>query len=126
MAEELARTAPATQVAPPCILINARASFATTSLSSYVDYINAELSKRYCVSADGKPGVQDVRCAPKDSPLAFGGWKGAVREVVKTDPPLHGDYHLDLNRDELNEAVADALRVVAERLGWLYIRGIQM
>ena len=134
-----APSAPATQVAPattspipeasvtaPCVLINARASFPTKSLASYVDYVNAELSKRYCVTVDGKPGLQDVRCAPKDSVLAFGGWKGAVREVVKADPPPHGDYHLDTLLDELSEAVADALRVVAEQRGWLYVRGVRV
>ena len=131
--------APATQVAPvptspipttavtaPIVLINARSTgFATKSLAPYVDYINGELAKRYCVTADGKPGLQDVRCAPKDSPLAFGGWKGAVREIVKADPPPHGDYHLDVYQDELNEVVADALRVVADQNGWLYIRGLR-
>lgn len=109
-----------------CILINARfADKPTKSLAGYVDYINAELAQRYCVTADGKPGVQDVRCAPKDSPLAFGGWKGAVREVVKTNPPPGDAYHLDTLMDELNEAVADALRFVAERSGWLYVRGVR-
>ncbi len=119
--------------APPCaeteagwgsVLVNARfASKATKSLASYVDYINAELSKRYSVLADGSPGIQDVRCVPKDSPLAFGGWKGAVREIVKADPPPQGDYHLDTFMDELNEVVADALRVVSEQCGWIYVRG---
>lgn len=119
--------APATN-APPCVvLINARAvSLSTKSLAPYVDYINAELAKRYCVTADGKPCPQDVRCAPKDSVLAFGAWKGAVREVVKADPPPAGDYHLDIGLDELNEVVADALRVVAETKGWLYVRGVRV
>lgn len=109
------------------ILINARGTGPSKSLNDYVDYINAELSKRYCVTADGKPGVQDVRCAPKDSILAFGGWKGAVREVVKSGAGLDGlqgmTLHLDTRMDELNEAVADALRVVAEQRGWFYFRG---
>lgn len=106
------------------ILINARfASRPTKSLAAYVDYINSELSKRYSVTSDGKPGIQDVRSAPKDSVLAFGAWKGAVREVVKADPPADGDYHLDTFMDELNEVVADALRVVAESRGWIYVRG---
>ncbi len=109
------------------ILINARfADKPTKSLAGYIDYINGELSKRYSVTADGKPGIQDVRCAPKDSVLAFGAWKGAVREIVKADPPPPDAYHLDLFRDELNEVVADALRVVAKEKGWLYIRGIQL
>ena len=108
------------------IFVNARvAANDSKSLSEYVDYINAELSKRYCVGSDGRPTVQDVRCAPKDSVLAFGGWKGAVREVVKADPPPPGIYHLDTFTDELGEVVADALRVVAEQRGWLYVRGVR-
>ncbi len=108
------------------VLINARFGVKPTkSLAGYVDYINSDLSKRYSVTSDGKPGIQDVRCVPKDSPLAFGGWKGAVREVVKADPPPQGDYHLDTFMDELNEVVADALRVVAEQKGWIYVRGVR-
>lgn len=108
------------------VLINARfSSKATKSLAGYVDYVNTELAKRYSVTSDGKPGIQDVRCVPKDSPLAFGGWKGAVREVVKADPPPQGDYHLDTFMDDLNEAVADALRIVAEQRGWIYVRGVR-
>ncbi len=107
------------------ILINARGLAPTKSLAGYVDYINGELAKRYNVTADGKPGIQDVRCSPKDSPLAFGGWKGAVREVVKADPPPAAAYHLDTFTDELNEAVADALRVVSEQRGWLYVRAVR-
>lgn len=112
------------------ILINCRVNGqASKSLSDYVDYVNGELARRYCVTADGKPGVQDVRCAPKDSILAFGGWKGAVREVVKSGAGLDAVeglvLHLDTFMDELNEAVADALRVVADQRGWLYIRGIR-
>lgn len=108
------------------VLINARSvGIATKSLAGYVDYINGELARRYSVTSDGKPGIQDVRCVPKDSPLAFGGWKGAVREVVKADPPPPGCYHFDTHMDELNEAVADALRVVADQRGWLYVRGVR-
>lgn len=111
---------------PLCVLVNARSdSFPTKSLAGYVDYINRELAKRYCVDNQGKPTLQDVRCAPKESPLAFGGWKGAVREVVKNDPPTPAAYHLDTFMDDLNEAVADALRIVADDRSWLYIRGVR-
>lgn len=112
------------------ILINCRASnqSASKSLANYVDYINIELAKRYCVDQQGKPTLQDIRCAPKDSPLAFGGWKGAVREIVKSGAGLDGlsgALHLDTFMDDLNEAVADALRVVADQRGWLYVRGVR-
>lgn len=108
------------------IFVNARCyGIETKSLAGYVDYINAKLSKMYSVTEDGKPGIQDVRCVPKTSPLAFGGWKGAVREVIKAEPPPEDAYHFDTCMDELNEAVADALRVVAESRGWQYVRGIR-
>jgi hypothetical protein len=109
-----------------CVLVNARfADKQTKSLAGYVDYINAELAKRYCVNEDGSMGVQDVRCPPKDSILAYGGVWGAVRAVVKADPPPQGDYHLDTFMDPLNEAVADALRCVAAVKGWIYVRGVR-
>jgi hypothetical protein len=110
------------------VLINARSlSTPTKSLAGYVDYINADLSKRYSVDSQGRPGLQDVRAVPKDSPLAFGGWKGAVREVVKKDPPPPGAYHLDTFMDDLNEAVADALRQIAEAnpTAWEYVRAVR-
>ncbi len=106
------------------ILINARGLSGSKSLAGYVDYINGKLAKMYSVTDDGKPGIQDVRCVPKTSVLAYGAWKGAVREVVKAEPPPPGMiYHLDTFTDELNEVVADALRVVADERGWMYVRG---
>lgn len=107
-----------------CILINARGGFPTKSLAPYVDHINAGLARKYNVRKDGTPGVQDVRCPVEGSVLCYGGWKGAVREVVKADPPPPDDYHLDTFADELKEIVADALSVVAERQKWLYVRGV--
>lgn len=113
---------------PPdaCILINARfVGKDTKSLAPYVDYINRELAKKYNVTADGRPGVLDVRCAVKDSVLAFGGWKGAVHQAVQADPPQDDLYHLDTHLDDLNEVVADALRIVAANKGWTYVRGVR-
>ena len=112
------------------VLINCRVNGQSSkSLADYVDYINAELAKRYCVNSDGSRGVQDVRCAPKESILAFGGWKGAVREVVKSGAGLDAVeglvLHLDTFMDDLNEAVADALRVVCDQRNWTYVRGVR-
>jgi hypothetical protein len=116
-----------TDVRSCSIFVNARCyGVETTSLASYVDYINEKLSKMYSVTEDGRPGIQDVRCVPRASPLFANGWKGAVREVVKAEPPPEAAYHLDTMRDELKEIVADALRVVAERRGWQYVRGVSL
>lgn len=112
---------------PSCvILVNARFSnLQTRSLNEYVDYINRVAAERYNVGLDGSRGMLDVRAAKKDTVLAFGGWPGVVRELVKTEPPPEGLYHLDTFMDNLNEAVADALRVVADMRGWTFIRGMR-
>jgi hypothetical protein len=96
------------------------------TLSGYVDALNTELARRYCVGQDGKPSVQDIRCAPKHvEVLAFGAWKGALAEVVKAQPPEPGCYYLDTRGNELAEVVADAMRTVCSRSGALYVRGVR-
>lgn len=97
----------------------------TKSLAGYVDYINDKLARMYNTTKDGKPGPLDCRTAVEGSILGYGGWKGAVRTVVQADPPPDGDYHFDTFMNELNEIVADSLRVVAEQKGWLYFRGVR-
>ena len=109
-----------------CILINARfANKPTKSLAGYVDYINEKLAKMYNTTNDGRPGPLDVRAAVEGSSLGYGGWKGSVRTAVQAEPPPNDNYHLDTFASELNEIVADALRAVAERRGWLYVRGVR-
>jgi hypothetical protein len=93
-------------------------------LNGYIDAVNAELSKRYCVDDSGKPTIQDIRCAPKNSVLGFGGWKGAVHAIVVEHPPADDSYGLMTNGDELAEIVADAMRVVCSRKKAQYVRGI--
>ena len=90
------------------------------SLHPYVDALLDVLSDRY-----NPGGLRDVRCAPKDSPLGFGGWRGAVRAIVIEKPPVPGSYYLDTHGNEVTAEVADALRVVCERTGGLYVRGIR-
>lgn len=97
----------------------------TVSLDPYVDMLNRELSKRYCVDAQGRPTIQDIRCAPKDSPLGYAGWKGAVHECVRTNPPPAQAYHFDVGFDELREIVADAMRVVCAETESLFVRGLR-
>lgn len=108
------------------ILVNARCDgLATKSLAAYVDYINETVAKKYNTTRDGRQGPLDVRAAVEGSGLGYGGWKGFVREIVKVDPPPAGLYHFDTYMSELNEIVADALRVVAEAKGWLFVRGVR-
>lgn len=57
----------------------------------------------------------DIRCAPKDSPLAFGGWKGALAAIVREDPPANGAWSVS-SSSEIGlvafEALAPKARVV--------------
>lgn len=97
-----------------------------TDLHAYVAGINAEIAKRYCVGQDGKPSVQDIRCAPKHVEiLAFGNWKGLIRDVVINNPPPKGALFLDTRYSEIAEVVADALRDFCDARGVLYVRGVR-
>lgn len=55
-------------------------------------------------------GAADVRCAPKDSPLGFGGWRGALAAVCREAALEPGAYYLDARGSDLAEVAADALR----------------
>lgn len=84
------------------IYVNALPRFGTSfkDLSPYIAALNASLSADYQAA--------DVRCAPKGTPLEFGGWKGVVAGVARLKPPAPGTYVL-LVRTELDQIVADAL-----------------
>lgn len=94
------------------------------SLAMYVHTINQALAKRFCVNEQGQPTTQDIRCAPKGSPLAFGGWEGAVYEIVCTNPPPNGCWVLDARGNRLAQVVADALFIVCASREALYVRGV--
>lgn len=84
------------------------------SLDGYVE----DMLARLCESQ----GVIDVRCAPKDSPLAFGGWRGVVRALVAKGPPEPGTYSLRVGNCEVREEVAWGLQSVA---GAVVARGVR-
>ena len=106
------------------VYINCRPSHPTVSLHPYIDRINAELSRRYCVGANGQPTIQDIRVAPKDSPLGYGAWEGVLHEIVRTSPPPNAAYHLDIGTSKLLETVADAMLVVCNAREALFVKGV--
>lgn len=106
------------------VYINCLPMHRAKPLNGYIDMINAELSKRYCVDENGQPTIQDIRCAPKSSVLAYGGWKGAVHEIVRKHPPADDVYSLITGGDELADVVADAMRAVCTSKNGLYARGL--
>ena len=106
-------TAPVMQVFVDCT-----PNVESESLHPYVDGIVAELVSRFCAP----PALPDVRCAPKDGPLGYGGWKGALRAIVLEKPPTAGTYHLRARGDEIVEEVAAAMLTVCNKTGGLYVR----
>jgi hypothetical protein len=62
----------------------------------------------------------DVRCAPKDSPLAFAGWKGALAALAKAEPPAPGAYAVS-SSSEIGMVAFEALVGTAARV----VRGVR-
>ncbi len=93
------------------------------NLHPYIDRILFTLAQKYCVDGQGKPTLQDIRCAPQDGQLGFGKWKGAVHALVREAPPPNKAYYLDTRGNEISEVVADAMRVVVSIRGGIYVRG---
>lgn len=92
------------------------------SLKPYVDQICEALIKKFG-SADPQ-ALRDVRMAPKDGPLGFGAWPGAIRALVIECPPPGGLYYLDTRDSDLSRPVADGLETVCNRVGALCVKGI--
>lgn len=74
------------------------------SLAPYVDKLVAGLAKT--------ANVVDVRTIrEKDSPLAFGGWRGVLAALARREPPTPGVYSVVSN--ELVDAVLEGLEASA-------------
>lgn len=61
-----------------------------------------------CAKIAAAMKVDDIRVAGKDSPLAYGGWRGALAAVIRDEPPAPGRYVLFV-ATELGEVAAEAL-----------------
>jgi hypothetical protein len=100
---ETAATAPASSpnaLAGLVLLVDAvpLGTMPSRDLAPYVAEIAAKLGESV--------PMRDVRLAPKDSPLAFGGWKGAIAQAVRQNPPSGLCY---IARGELADAAIEAL-----------------
>lgn len=97
----------------------------TRPLDDLLDALNRELANRYCRDAQGQPTIQDIRAAPKDSVLAYNGWKGAVTAIVRDKGVGPGAWHLDCRNDELRSIFADALRIWAGANDAEFVQGVR-
>lgn len=110
----------ATEVPGLSLFIDAVPNRPHESLAGYIAKIVGDIEKTF--------NVVDIRCAPKklddgktDHPLAFGGWKGALRGAVIADPPKPGTYVLlGSSGSELAQIVIEALEPQAS----LFVRGV--
>jgi hypothetical protein len=93
----------------------------TEALDAYIDGILNALVAKFCPP----PCLPDVRCAPKDSPLGYGGHLGAISALVRERPPAPGRWSLRTHDDPIRREVADALRVVCDRNNGLFVRGLK-
>lgn len=64
-----------------------------------------------CATLADQYKAADVRCAPNDSPLGFGKWKGAVAALVSAAPPEDGVYSVsNVAESEIRAVVVEALK----------------
>lgn len=100
-AEKAAAAAAAPAEAEIELFINAVPPGKFENLSEYVNDIIGAIEEQFQVT--------DLRCAPNDSPLAFGKWQGVLASAVKADPPDSGRYAAFTKGNEFVAIVAETL-----------------
>jgi hypothetical protein len=83
------------------------------SLDSYLFRLADDLCQR--------SGAADLRCAPDESGLAFGKWKGALAAAIRATLPGPGSYLINVGDSELHAVLAETLREHAD----VYVRGVR-
>lgn len=83
------------------------------SLDSYLFKLADDMCQRY--------GAADLRCAPDESPMAFGKWKGALAAAIRATLPPPGNYLINVGDSELHAVLAETLREHAD----IYVRGVR-
>lgn len=85
----------------------------TVDLSAYIEKMCTDLATTYKAA--------DIRCAPSDSPLSFGKWKGAFAAAIRENPPENGTYVLHgVRESEIKQVVVETL----EPLCTVFVRGV--
>jgi hypothetical protein len=85
----------------------------TVDLGLYIDNMCNHLATKF--------NAADIRCAPSDSPLSFGKWKGALAALIRENPPENGVYVLHgVRESEIKAVVVETL----EPLCAVFVRGV--
>lgn len=132
-----ADVAPATPSAPYAVVeeidVESRTITYRTNVAPFTLYLDAlpvrgqhaedlaPLISGWCSALCERYEAADVRCAPADSPLGFGKWKGALAGMAKELGPKSGAWFLvGLKESELKAVVAEAL----ESRAAVVVRGV--
>lgn len=102
----------ALQKVPLALYVDIRTQKGGSSLKSLEEYYAPFLRQ---MEKDG--GVVDVRMAPKSSPLAYGGWKGALSAHCRNKPPASGNYKME-STDEYAVVVLHAISSFCDDIYW--------
>lgn len=95
------------------VVVTSTVATMATSLDRYISSLTTSLCDEYHAA--------DVRCAPADSPLGYGKWKGALAALVRAKPPEPGVYCLlHVKESEVKQVVVEALSSLCSTV----IRGI--
>lgn len=103
------------------VFVDCRPNCEAEDLHAYLDGICEALVSKFCPP----PCLPDVRCAPRDSALGFGGWAGAIRAIALEHPPAPGVLFLDTRGNPFAEVLADALLTICDKHDGLYVRGVK-
>lgn len=98
------------------IYVNAIPNSPFDRLETYVQIACSVICEQY--------DAVDIRCAPKDGPLGYDKWKGALAAFVRARPPAPGTYVVFTAGNDLAAIVAASLRSVVTDAGGLFVEGI--
>lgn len=76
-------------------------------------------------AANKTANAPDVRLVEKNSPLAYGGWRGAISALVVSSPPEPGAYYIDTAGTEITDVIAHAVAQVVMTAGGPVVQGIR-
>lgn len=78
-----------------------------------------------CTDLCTKFGAADLRCAPDQTPLAFGKWKGALTAYLREIEVPPSTYVLDTQGSEIAQVAAEAMRLRCRQTGGIFLRGVR-
>lgn len=85
-------------------------------LEPYINKLERALAAQYQAA--------DIRCAPKDGPLGYDKWTGALAAFVRQSPPAAGHYVVKASGCRLAQVVVEVLRNIIDEQGGQLVEGV--